>query len=252
MTLEYNIDFIRDKNKKTNIKKAISLLEKAFYTKKFVYSFFLDPMEQKIISNIAKNNDIDIKFVGGNEKAERKIFLVNFNHCLNEDYIRVLIIKDINLEHKDILGALISLGIDRENIGDIVIDKNCEFVVLEDDYPFIKYNLTKIANKSVKVEEKKINTLMDKRLEYKINKIFVSSLRIDNLVSSILNLSRKKAKDLIKKKKIKIDYMIVDDPSYQVEEESLISIRGYGRYIFDQIIGSSKKGNYHIIYKKVL
>ena len=54
MALEYNLDYITDKQKKTNIRKALSILEKAFYKKIETQSFFLDPFEQKTLAEIAK------------------------------------------------------------------------------------------------------------------------------------------------------------------------------------------------------
>ncbi len=254
MSLDYNIDFIRDKKKKTNIKKAISLLERGYYTGKEVTSFFLDPFEKNVIENIANKNNMDIKFIGANENAERKIFVVNnYDYEIDQsNYIRVLTIDNDSLKHRDVLGALISKGIDREDIGDIVVGEKIEFVVLEKDAAFIKYNITKIKNVGVNIEFKKDNKLSNKVYDYEEFTNFVSSLRIDNIISTILHLSRNNAKNLIKKRLVKVDFVTVDDPSKDIDEKSLISIRGYGRFVFDEIIGNSKKGNYHIRYKKVI
>ncbi|EEB36447.1 S4 domain protein [Anaerococcus hydrogenalis DSM 7454] len=75
-------------------------------------------------------------------------------------------------------------------------------------------------------------------------------MRLDNLVSEFVNLSRSKAQTLIKRRLIKVNYQIIDNPSKIVEENSLISIRREGRFIFDKVIGKSKKDNYHIEYRK--
>ena len=80
---------------------------------------------------------------------------------------------------------------------------------------------------------------------------FVSSLRLDNLLSLFLSTSRTKAKEIVKARLVKVDFQIIDDPSYQVDEGCLISVRRFGRFVFDSIDGYSKKGNYHIIYRKV-
>lgn len=253
MRLKYNLDFIQDKTKKSSIKKAISILERAFYNRKEISSFFLDPFEQKIVNEIANKNDIEIIFIGGNEYSERKIFVANpYLENLSEDnYIKVMSFKINNIKHPDVLGALISLGIEREHIGDIVILNNsCEFVILEKDSNFIKYNLSKIKNEGVDINIKKENRLsikIDESTEYKG---FVSSLRIDNIISELINISRQKAKQIIKSKNVKVDFLIVEDPSKIISEGSLISIKHEGRFQFDFIDGISKKGNYHIIYRK--
>ncbi|MDD7306352.1 MAG: YlmH/Sll1252 family protein [Peptoniphilaceae bacterium] len=252
MKLEYNIDFIQDKNKKSSIKKAISILERAFYNGQELKSYFLDPFEQSVIKAIGFSNKIDIKFIGGNEDTERKIFIANpHGQIVSDAYIKVMEFECKALKHPDVLGALIHLGLDRESIGDILIkDNKCEFVVLKEDANFVKYNLTKIKNQSVSVDFKRNNILSKVPLSYEENKGFVSSLRLDAIISQLTNLSRNKVKSMIKSKDVKLNYVNTTDPSKVIKEGSIISIKHQGRFIFDSIEGMSKKGNYLIKYRK--
>lgn len=253
MRLKYNIDFVEDKSIKANIKKAISLLEKSFYTHKEVSSFFLNPFEISVLNDIAKVNNIEIVFLSCNDKSERQIFIANpyTDYIEKSSYINVLEFKINNISHPDVLGALLNLGLDRNDIGDIYIgDDKGEFVVLNKDKDFVKFNLTKIKNEKVSLDFKNDNILSISKIEYIENRGFISSLRLDNLVSEFVNLSRSKAQTLIKRRLIKVNYQIIDNPSKIVEENSLISIRREGRFIFDKVIGKSKKDNYHIEYRK--
>lgn len=254
MALEYNLDHISDKQKNTNIRKALSILEKAFYKKIETQSFFLDPFEQKTLAEIAKKNSIDICFLGGNPDAERKIFVANYYYepLYEPNYISVLEFEASNIHHPDVLGALLSLGIDRNDIGDIsILDNKVEFVISTDQASFIEFNLTKIKNESVNLKVKE-----DAHLDlivpiYDSYNGFVSSLRLDNLLSLFLSTSRTKAKEIVKNRLVKVDFQIIEDPSYQVDEGCLISVRRFGRFVFDRIDGYSKKGNYNINYRKV-
>lgn len=253
MKLEYNIDFVEDKSVKANIKKAISLLEKSFYTKKEVSSFFLNPFELSVLNDIAKINNIEIVFLSCNNESERNIFIANpySNDIDSKDYLSVLEFKQNSINHPDVLGALLNLGLERNDIGDIYIgDGICEFVVLNKDKDFVKFNLTKIKNERVNLDFKKDNILSKNKIEYIENRGFISSLRLDNIVSEFVNLSRSKAKTLIKRRLVKVNFQIIDNPSKIIEENSLISIRKEGRFIFDKVIGKSKKDNYHIEYRK--
>ncbi|KWZ99876.1 S4 domain protein [Anaerococcus hydrogenalis] len=253
MKLEYNIDFVEDKSVKANIKKAISLLEKSFYTKKEVSSFFLNPFELSVLNDIAKINNIEIVFLSCNKESERNIFVANpySNEIDSKDYINVLEFKQNNITHPDVLGALLNLGLERNDIGDIYIGEGlCEFVVLNKDKDFVKFNLTKIKNERVSLDFKKNNILSQNKIEYIEKRGFISSLRLDNIVSEFVNLSRSKAKTLIKRRLVKVNFQIIDNPSKIIEENSLISIRKEGRFIFDKVIGKSKKDNYHIEYRK--
>lgn len=254
MALEYNLDHISDKQKKTNIRKALSILEKAFYKKIETQSFFLDPFEQKTLAEIAKKNSIDICFLGGNPDAERKIFVANYYYepLYEPNYISVLEFEASNIHHPDVLGALLSLGIDRNDIGDIsILDNKVEFVISTEQASFVEFNITKIKNGSVNIKVKKDSKLDLIKPKYEDYTGFVSSLRIDNLLSLFLSTSRTKAKEIVKYRLVKVDFQIIEDPSYQVDEGCLISVRRFGRFVFDRIDGYSKKGNYHIKYRKV-
>lgn len=254
MSLEYNLDHISDKQKKTNIRKALSILEKAFYKKIETVSFFLDPFEQKTLEEIAKKNSIDITFIGGNIESERKIFVANYYYLplYEANYISVLEFVCENISHPDVLGALLHLGIDRNSIGDIsILDGKVEFAIEKDIANFVEFNLTKIKNETVKIRHKKGASLTIIEPSYEEYSGFVSSLRIDNIVSLIGSTSRTKAKEIVKSGFVKVDYQVIEDPSYQIQESSNISIRRMGRFIFDSIDGFSKKGNYHISYRKV-
>ncbi|MDU5341181.1 YlmH/Sll1252 family protein [Anaerococcus vaginalis] len=253
MKLEYNIDFVEDKTVKANIKKAISLLEKSFYTRKEVSSFFLNPFEISVLNDIAKINNIEIVFLSCNKSSERQIFVANpYSNEINTiNYISVLEFKKNNIKHPDVLGALLNLGLERNDIGDIYVgDEICEFVVLNKDKDFVKFNLSKIKNERVNIDFKKDNILSSPKIDYIENRGFVSSLRLDNIVSEFINLSRSKAKILIQRRLVKVNYQIIDNPSKIIDENSLISIRKEGRFIFDKVIGKSKKDNYHIEYRK--
>ena len=254
MALEYNLDHISDKQKKTNIRKALSILEKAFYKKIETVSFFLDPFEQKTIGEIANKNSIDITFLGGNENCERKVFVANYYYLplFAPNYISVLEFESEDIGHPDVLGALLHLGIDRNSIGDIsILDGKVEFAIEKDLADFVEFNLAKIKNESIKIKQKDDAKLKLAKATYEEYSGFVSSLRIDNLISLIASTSRSKAKEIVKSGLVKVDFQIIEDPSFQIEENTNISIRRMGRFIFDTIDGYSKKGNYHISYRKV-
>ena len=123
-------------------------------------------------------------------------------------------------------------------------------MVLNRDKNFVIYNLTKIKNEGIKIKEKENNQLDNLKEEFTSHSGFVSSLRLDNIVSEILNTSRNNVKKIINAKDIKVDFLMISDPSKIINEGSMISIRHVGRFYFDEITGLSKKGNYHINYRK--
>ena len=53
--------------RKSSIKKAVSILERAYYRHMEESSFFLDPFEQEVIESIANKNDIIVLTGKGHE-----------------------------------------------------------------------------------------------------------------------------------------------------------------------------------------
>lgn len=124
--------------------------------------------------------------------------------------------------------------------------------MLASESNFVKYNLSKIKNEGIDIHIKEDGQLILKESKFSSSSGFVSSLRLDNIISQILNCSRARAKVSITSRMVKVDHQIIVDPSYQVVEASMISVRKEGRFIFDEVTGLSKKGNYHIVYRKLL
>lgn len=189
------------------------------------------------------------------EESERR--LISFNNIYNMEYpIKVIEITNKSnfskLRHKDYLGGLLSLGIERNKIGDIVIKEDIAYVpVVEDIYLYIINNLTKIGKSPVKVklieEFNKIPTA-----EFEDFTINVSSLRIDSIVAKIINVSRSRAIELIESSKVLLNYSKVSDKSKEVVNGARLTIRGSGKYIIGNIIGETKSGKQKVEIKKYI
>ena len=144
-----------------------------------------------------------------------------------------------------------SLGFSREKIGDLVIEGNCVYTpVVSDFVNYIVQNLTKVRHSPVNVTVELFNRLPQKRFEilYKI----VSSLRIDNIVSSLINLSRDKAKAIVKEGKVKINGIFESNPDRKVCENDIIVIAGFGKFKFKESLGSTSKNKNKIIVDKFI
>lgn len=216
---------------------------------------FLDPREQTILQSIiGKNSDVSLQFWGGNETVERKRALLyppffeieqtDFElQCFELKYPS----KFVTLTHRDVLGALMSLGIKREKFGDIIIrDEKIQFVVAEDVSHYVLVNLTAIGQAKIKLEKIEVDELLAIEEEWTPKIVTVSSLRLDAVIAEIYNISRSKASTLIEQKLVKVNWKIVDQPSFQVEEHDHLSVRKFGRSTLFSIEGNTKKGKMRI------
>lgn len=154
------------------------------------------------------------------------------------------IVSSNDLRHQDILGTLYSLNISDEMFGDVVIWNNRYFIIILSSIDnYIKSNLTSIKNSKVDLIEKDPYYLKDYKQEYEEFNIIVPSIRVDVIVSKIINSSRSNALEKIKNGDIYLNYELLTKPIYMLKENDIFSIRKYGKYKFNGIINETKKGN---------
>lgn len=154
------------------------------------------------------------------------------------------IISSNDLRHQDILGTLYSLNISDEMFGDVVIWNNRYFIIILSSIDnYIKSNLISIRNSKVELIEKDPYYLKDYKQEYEECIIIVPSIRVDVIVSKIINSSRNNALEKIKNGDIYLNYELLTKPTYMLKENDIFSIRKYGKYKFNGIINETKKGN---------
>lgn len=161
------------------------------------------------------------------------------------------IISNNDLRHQDILGTLYSLNISDEMFGDVVIWNNRYFIIILSSIDnYIKSNLTSIRNSKVDLIEKDPYYLRDYKQEYEECIIIVPSIRVDVIVSKIINSSRNNALEKIKNGDIYLNYELLTKPTYMLKENDIFSIRKYGKYKFLGEINKTKKGSLVIKYLK--
>lgn len=212
---------------------------------------FLDPREQEIITSLigTSNEEIQFSFFGGAMNAERKrAVIAPFYEEVNEEYFQVALLEAIfpaqfvKIEHRDILGAFMSLGIDRKKIGDILVaNDRFQIVTTVELSSYLKMNLTKINQANIKLIEKPFTELLISNDEWITKNQTVSSLRLDVIIKEVYQMSRKDAHHYIKGNRVKVNFTEIEDPALQVMIGDLISVRGHGRSKVTAINGTTRK-----------
>lgn len=229
------------------------LVEKTYQPK---LTDFLDPREQQIVASLigTENDDLQIKFHGGGKYTERKrAFIAPFYEEVNEDAFQLMLLeasyneKFISLHHPDVMGAFLSLGIERNKLGDIfVTEGSIQLIVASEIAQYIIANLTTIKNANVSLTERDFSNLHEKEMNWQEFDKTVSSLRLDVVLSGIYNMSRKDAANYLKKKQVKVNFKLVDVGTFELFEGDLISVRGKGRSKLVEINGETRKGKLRI------
>jgi len=223
--------------------KNIPMFGKNFYTPN-IWSWFEKNLSSK---------DFKVETNGFFEDAERR--MISFNNVYENPFPMKLIkiqntSKFSNLTHRDFLGGILSIGIERNKIGDLLVDKNICYVPVYDEIEnFVVYNIDKISKVVCSAEVIEDFELLPK-VNFKEEIILVSSLRIDGIISRIINISRSSAVTMIEQGQVLINYVKIKDKSYELKGEERITIRGFGKFILGNCIGNSKSGRIKIVIKK--
>ena len=154
------------------------------------------------------------------------------------------------LGHRDYLGSLMKLGIERGKLGDIVIREDTAYVFVDETLaPLVCDELTRVRHTSVKTDIiTNIGQLPQPELKEAV--IQIKAERIDAVVAKVFNLSRSQAAELFAEKKVFCDGRLMENESHKLKENVIVSVRGCGRFIFCGIGGTSKKGNLYATVKK--
>jgi len=201
-------------------------------------------------------SDLNICVFGGFKDAERKMIGFSPDYMdINETYFPIKAVEieadkrfSHSLSHRDYLGSILGLGIDRDRTGDIIINENKAVVIAAEDIAdYVASTLFKVGRTPVKCTVRDTEGL--DITSKNIKEVFstVPSLRLDCIVSSAFSLSRGNAKALIDAEKVQLNWQTVTSASAEVKEGDVLSARGYGRAEVVEIKGRTKKDRIGIL-----
>lgn len=215
------------------------------------YTVFSDFLGLSEISEIsAMRFSVPVTLWGGYENAERCVACFGDREYFADksDYpIKCILIKPVNqkfadnLSHRDFLGSLMSLGIRREVLGDIIISENKGYLFcLETIADYIIENLTQVRHTTVECElTENIPTNILPQPENL--EIIVSSERLDVIVSAIYKMSRSQVLPIFHTEKVFVNGIVKTSPSATLNVGDKVSVRGFGRFIYNGVLRHTKK-----------
>ena len=216
---------------------------------------FLSPGEWGYtVSVLCHYKDIQWTLEGGYEDAERKRLILYpdyYHYDEIEKSIAMLKVchksKSGDLTHRDYLGALLSLGIDRDIIGDIIVREGEAYIMTTPEMKdYFIFNLLTVGALKVVIEEVDILPEEITRTKMNIHSGTVASLRVDAVISMALKISRQKAQNLLDAQKVKVNWVPVQKSILLLEEQDLVSVGGFGRFKLLNIGNMSRSNRFHI------
>lgn len=224
-------------------KRFLELAQKSYHQNIFTFSNFLGLSEQ----NVFRQMEDDLRFAGftlwgGQENTDRKMVRFGLPDTLGYEepfpiaciHMKPLMAKFADaFSHRDFLGALMNLGIERDTVGDIKVgEKEGYLFCLASIAPFICENLNKVKHTSIQcVIVDGAGTLQEEEPESVF--IQVSSERIDAVISKVYHLSRSDSIQMFRERKVYVDGRLNENNSRMLKTGEIINVRGFGKFMYD-------------------
>ncbi len=211
---------------------------------KVILTPFLDSNTQQVIKNTITKG-LFLEFEGGYKDADYKrafISIDNITPCFNICIVEIVYNRRyLTLTHRKVLGNLMAMGIKRDVVGDILIGEKSYIIFKKEFKDYFMDNIKQIDGKPISLietDEVTVNSV-DEGCE---KLIFISSNRLDSILSQAYGLSRNISQEFIVNGLVKVNHMIVQNLCYKVKENDLISVRTKGRIKILSIGGNTKSG----------
>lgn len=219
---------------------------------------FLDTAAAAIAKATAEHEGIKYMLFGGYNGAERSYFGAFPDWCEPSEQrfpivaLRIINKSDKKLTHRDFLGAITALGIERDTVGDILVGHPDTVVFVSQTVAdYIIAELKKIGSCGVEVA-KETREIIFKSNSFEAGSFTVASSRLDCVVAALCRCSRTKACELVDAGLVAVDGVEVTKVTKEIIEGNIISVRKYGKFIVDGITDLTKKQRLVLKYRKYI
>lgn len=223
------------------------------------FSDFLDLQEQHIVHSINwRAHGVTCRLSGGYDLAERQmaaflpdalIFEWTYPFVCVEICPQSLKFSEA-LTHRDFLGSILNLGIDRSRVGDLIVTDNKAYLFSEEKIArFLCKELCRVRHTSVQT---KICSDLSEFPEPDRREITgsVASIRLDSIIALAFGESRSSMVSLIEGGKVFVNGKLVVSNGYALREGDIISVRGKGKFQYGRVVHQTKKGrNMVVVYR---
>ncbi|MCE5195529.1 MAG: YlmH/Sll1252 family protein [Negativicutes bacterium] len=237
------------------MKRFTELAHRAFRRDTGLYTDFLNRAEQEVLLRTAfDQNSAAFTLMGGYAAAERKVAC--FGMFAPEDAPSIAPVACIciapcsqkfadQLSHRDFLGSVLALGLKREVLGDIIIHENCGYLFcLASIADYIIAELKQVKHTTVRCSLTAapdfINQIPDP------SQIVIASERLDAMVAAVYHLSRSESQQLFAKGMVSVNSRVCENTSATPAAGSIVSVRSFGRFLYDGIEQETRKGRLRV------
>ena len=266
---------MKNSEKTTVSERTNALQDKLLYSKvndmiekaergRLAFSSFMTPSEVAQVENYLTHVKCTYEwfFDGGYEGAERKMLVIMPDY-LSEEYLdrneifRAVFIKNsgyAELDHRSYLGAIMNLSVKRETLGDIIVTD--EGAVVFCTLPIASMladnpsPLERVGRDKVKVSYADENIYKNYERNYERSTGIMASLRLDCALAAVTGLSRASAQERISHGQVQLNYREELCASAEIKTGDILSVRGTGKFVIEEIAGETRSGRIKINIKR--
>ena len=233
-------------------KRLLDMADRSYRNNQYIFTDFLSMADMSVYFECEREfSYAGVTVWNGNGSYERGMLRFGNPEAFGyeEDFpIDILLISPLaekfaeKLSHRDFLGALMNAGIERDVLGDIIVDEKRAYLFCENRMTdYIISSLTRVRHTSVMV--KKVDSIpeIESRQPKEVT-IQVASERIDGVVSKVYHLSRGDSAELFTSQKVFLNGRLMENYSHQLKAGDIVSVRGFGRFTYKGCGSVSKKG----------
>lgn len=215
----------------------------------YTYSNFLTLAEQDVLQSLKLPMGVTLE--GGFDGAERRMAIFGNEEDFGyppESPIVFIKAEPLaekfaeDLSHRDILGSVLGLGLEREVTGDILQDGHTAYIACLDSIAvFIAENLLRIKHTDVRC------TVISSAPDVAVKKpqettVFAASERADAVCAAAFGLSRSESAELFARKLVFSNAKLIEHPDARLDNGAKISVRGYGKFIYLGVSKTTRRG----------
>ncbi|MGN0243103.1 MAG: YlmH/Sll1252 family protein [Lachnospiraceae bacterium] len=237
-------------------KRFLELANRAYQQNIYTYTGFIGTMGQDVLQQIKK----DLYFIpytcfGGVEYAHRVVVAFGDKEELGYEPDFPVVCLQIApvqkkfadvITHRDILGVIMNLGVERDVLGDILVADNIGYVFcLASIAPYLIAEIDRVKHTTVKVSRIEPGESLPEPKK-QTEEMILASQRLDVVIAAVFHLSRKDVLEMFRNHKIYVNGRLFENNSAKIPEDAVISVRGFGRFIFHEVLQETRKGRLRI------
>lgn len=227
---------------------------------------FLNLSERSSAISVCRDHGARHAFWGGYPDAERTVLFILPNYIDDstpfipteeDEPLRLFSCRAKQgakaLSHRDYLGSLLALGVERSVIGDILVYENgADIIVMKSIADYLLANYEKAGTTPLKTEILPITALTPPDLKTESVRESVASLRLDNMLTAVFPISRTAAVEAIAKGLVFVNDTEAKKPDMHLHEGDKLVLRGHGKAYFREIVGTTRKGRIAVLFEKYI